>query len=71
MASQAFVYSEALLLEVRGSLFFAHVFCAENGFYTVFDWIVGHSLITAGLPSRSEQATSQFSKTRQVSSLAR
>ena len=71
MASQVFIYSEALLLEVRDSLFFAHVFCAENGFYMVFDWIVDHSLITAGSPSRSEQATPHFSKTRQVSSPAK
>ena len=129
MASQASIYSEALPPEVRDSLFFAHVFCAENGFYPtmesmmsamrtfnaaaqaladakdvpfldfdravpktrayfsddvhltaagneilarmVFDWIVGHSLITAGSPRSSERATSHFSKTMQLSSPAR
>jgi lysophospholipase L1-like esterase len=129
MTSQPSIYSEALPPEVRDSLFFAHVFCAENGFYptmesmmsgmrtfnaaaqaladakdvpfldfakavpktrayfsddvhltaagneilarTVFDWIVGHSLIATGSPHSSERARSHFSKTMQVSSPAR
>jgi lysophospholipase L1-like esterase len=129
MASQPYIYSEALPPEVRDSLFFAHVFCAENGFYPtmesmmsamrtfnnaaealanakdvpfldferavpktrayfsddvhltaagnevlarmVFDWIVGHSLVAARSPSRSEGATAHFSKTMQPSSPAR
>ena len=37
MASQAFIYSEALPPDVRDSLFFAHVFCAENGFYPTME----------------------------------
>jgi lysophospholipase L1-like esterase len=37
MASQASIYSEALPPEVRDSLFFAHVFCAENGFYPTME----------------------------------
>lgn len=37
MASQAFIYSDALPPEVRDSLFFAHVFCAENGFYPTME----------------------------------
>ena len=37
MASQAFIYSEALPPEVRDSLFFAHVFCAENGLYPTME----------------------------------
>jgi lysophospholipase L1-like esterase len=37
MASPALIYSEALPPEVRGSLFFAHLFCAENGFYPTME----------------------------------
>ena len=37
MASQAFIYSEALPPDIRDSLFFAHVFCAENGFYPTME----------------------------------
>jgi lysophospholipase L1-like esterase len=120
MASQAFLYSQALPPDVLDSLFFAHVFCAENGFYPtmesmmsamrmfndaartladakdvpfldferavpktreyfsddvhltaagneilarmVFDWIVGHSLISTRSLSSSAGATSPFSK---------
>jgi hypothetical protein len=37
MASPALIYSEALPPEVRGSLFFAHLFCAENGVYPTME----------------------------------
>jgi lysophospholipase L1-like esterase len=37
MASQPSIYSEALPPEVRDSLFFAHVFCTENGFYPTME----------------------------------
>lgn len=40
MASQASIYSEALPPEVRDSLFFAHVFCAENGFYPTMESMI-------------------------------
>jgi lysophospholipase L1-like esterase len=120
IASQAFLYSQALPPDVLDSLFFAHVFCAENGFYPtmesmmsamrmfndaartladakdvpfldferavpktreyfsddvhltaagneilarmVFDWIVGHSLISTRSLSSSAGAPSPFSK---------
>ena len=41
MASQAFIYSEALPPDVRDSLFFAYVFCAENGFYPTMESMMG------------------------------
>ena len=41
MASQAAIYSEALPPDVRDSLFFAHVFCAENGFYPTMESMKG------------------------------
>ena len=33
----AVIYSDALPADVRDSLFFAHVFCAENGFYPTME----------------------------------
>jgi lysophospholipase L1-like esterase len=37
MASQPFIYSDALPTDVRESLFFAPVFCAEDGFYPTME----------------------------------
>jgi lysophospholipase L1-like esterase len=37
MASQAFIYSDSLPSDVRDSLFFATVFCTEDGFYPTME----------------------------------
>jgi lysophospholipase L1-like esterase len=61
MASQASIYSDALPADVRDSLFFAHVFCAENGFYpTMESMMSGMQTFNASARALAEAKDVQF-----------